>query len=261
MRPADRVPVGSLPTGRSLGATLLVLLSALLVRPAPAAGQQSDGFLFDRPNVTLGVYGGYALPGAGSEIFDFTRERLTVDEGDFRSATFGARLGVRITERFDLGLNLARAGAEKASEFRDWVDQDDRPIEQTTSLDRTTLTLDAKVYPFDRGRSIGRYVWIPRGVAPYVGAGGGIAWYDFVQEGDFVDFQTLDIFSDRFVSEGSTATWQAFAGVDVSLTPRVFATAEVRHGWASARMDGDFVGFGPIDLSGFQGSVGVSLRL
>lgn len=242
-------------------AGLAVTLLALLIVPAAATAQQSDGFLFGSPTVTLGVYGGYAVPAAGSEIFDFVRDRLTVEEGDFRSAAYGTRLGVRVSEHLDVELDVVRSGSETSSEFRDWVDQNDRPIEQTTSFSRTAATLDVKAYPWERGRSIGQYVWIPRRLSPYVGAGGGLLWYAFEQEGDFVDFQTLDIFRDQFTSDGRTETWHLFAGLDVSLSPRFLLTAELRHAWASAEMDSDFVGFDPIDLSGFQGTVGFAVRL
>lgn len=240
---------------------LTAAVLAALLTSAPAAAQQSDGFLFGRPHVTVGLYGGYALPGTGSEIFEFTRERLTVDEGDFRSAAFGGWVGLRASERFDVTLDVARAGVETSSEFRNWVDQDDRPIEQTTSFTRTAATLSVKAYAWDRGRAIGQYVWIPRRVSPYLGAGGGILWYGFEQEGSFVDFQTLDIFRDRFDSEGTTAVWHVLGGVDLSVTPWLLVRTEVRHAWASAEMDEDFVGFDPLDLSGFQGSVGVGVRM
>ena len=240
---------------------LAATLPALIALPAAAAAQDSGGFLFGRPAATLGVYGGYAVPGAGSDVFSFTRERLTVDDGDFRSAAFGAWLGVRVSERLDLGADVAHAGSETASEFRDWVDQDDRPIRQTTTFSRTALTLDVRAYPWDRGRAIGRYVWIPRRVSPFVGAGAGLLWYAFEQEGDFVDFRTLDIFRDDFLSEGRTGTWYVSGGADVTISPRFLLRAEIRHRWASAVLDEDFVGFDPIDLSGVRGSLGLAIRL
>lgn len=255
VRPGDRSRGGLLLTG----AAACVL--ALLLLPAGLSAQSSSDFLFRSPTVTLGVYGGYAVPGADSEIFDFTTERLTVERGDFRSVALGGRLSIRVDERLDLALDVSHAGTEQRSEFRDWVDQDDRPIEQTTSFSRTPVTLNVEVYPWERGRSIGRFVWIPRSVSPYVGAGGGILWYDFRQEGDFVDVDTRDIFTDAFVSDDQTLAGQLFAGVDVSLGPRFFVSGEVRHVWASADMEDDFVGFDRIDLSGFQTTVGVSVRL
>lgn len=239
--------------------TGLVLL--LLVLPASAAAQDDSGFLFEEPRLTLGVHGGYAVPRAGSEIFDFTRERLTVDDGDFRSGAFGGWLGVGLLDRLEVALDVTRAHGETRSEFRNWVDQNDQPIEQTTSFGRTTATLDLKLYPWGRGRAIGEHVWIPRRVSPWLGAGAGFLWYEFGQNGDFVDFQTLDVFRARFSSEGRTTTRHVAAGVDVTLNPRFFVTGRLRYGWASAAMGEDFVGFDDIDLSGFQGGVGLAVRL
>lgn len=243
--------------GRVPGLALLLLVAF----PALATAQDDSGFLFDEPAFTLGVRGGYAVPRAGSEIFDFTRERLTVDDGDFRSVAFGGWLGVRLTDRLGLALDVAGASAATESEFRNFVDQDDRPIEQTTSFGRTTATLDVRLYPWGRGRSIGDHVWIPRSVSPWLGGGGGFVWYGFEQDGDFVDFETLDIFSARFDSDGRATTGHLLAGVDVTLTPRFLVTGQLRYGWASAGMGEDFVGFDDIDLSGFQGAVGLAVRL
>ena len=148
-----------------------------------------------------------------------------------------------------------------ASEFRDWVDLDDLPIEQETTLQRVPLTLGLKWYLGDRGRAIGRFAWIPEDVNAYVGAAGGVTFYRFEQEGDFVDYETLDIFFDTFTMTGSTPTAHLYAGVDYSLFPNLLATLEGRYAWSKAvDMSGDFVGFEPMDLSGLQASVGFSVR-
>lgn len=251
--------------GTALGSAAALVALALL--PVGAAAQSSSDFLFGSPSVTLGVYGGYAIPGADGGAFDFTTQELTVERSDFASVTLGGRLAVRLHERVDLALDVAHAGANARSEYREWVDQDDRPIEQTTSFSRTPVTLGVKVYPWDRGRSIGRFVWIPRGVSPYVGAGAGIVWYEYNQVGDFVDYETLDIFAGDFDSDGQAAAGRAFAGLDVSLGPRFLVNGEVRYLWAGTDMDTDeFVeddGVSPlhIGLSGLSTTVGVAVRL
>lgn len=236
-------------------------LLGLLLISAPAPAQQSDGFLFGPPEGSLRLHGGYSAPGTGSEIFRFIRERLTVADGAFRSFALGGQLFARVSERLDAGLDVTGAGSETASQFREWVDQDDSPIRQTTSLSRLSATLNVRFHPLGRGRSIGRYVWIPRRISPYLGAGGGLLWYGFEQEGEFVDFETLEIFHDRFVSEGQAVYWHLFGGLQVSLDSRFFVVGELRHGWGSAGMGEDFEGFDPIDLSGFQGLVGLAVRL
>jgi opacity protein-like surface antigen len=195
-----------------------------------------------------------------SDVFDDTREFLTVDRSDFNAFSFGGDLGIRAADRFDIALGFAYARSSTRSEFRDWTDLDDLPIEQETRLTRLPLTATVKAYLLDRGRTIGRFAWVPSAWAPYAGAGVGAMWYRYHQSGDFVDFENLDIFPDVFDSSGWTPTAHVLAGADFSLTPRLALTAEGRYGWASADMGADFVGFDKIDLAGFQATLGLSVR-
>lgn len=251
-------------TGTLRRQLLFSLAGALVAMPALASAAeaqgQGDGFLFSQPRVTLGVRFGYAVPRAGSEVFDFTREQLTVDKSDFNALSFSGELAVRATDRIDVALNAGYEGSSTRSEFRDWVDQDDLPIEQTTDFKRIPMTVGAKAYLVERGRRISRFAWIPRKVAPYVGAGGGIVWYEFEQVGDFVDFDTQDIFFDDFNSSGTSPMGYLAAGVDISISPRWVVTSEARYTLANAEMDRDFVGFEDIDLSGFTAGLGISVR-
>jgi len=240
---------------------LLVTSVAVLSTPAAVSGQAGGpGFLFGRPTFSIGIKGGYAVPRAGSEIFDFARDQLTLDTGDFASSAWGAEIAVRTTERLDIAAGLGVSRSSARSEFQHWVDESDLPIEQTTTFLRVPMTLNAKWYFRDRGRSVSRFVWVPESWSPYVGVGGGAVWYRFEQEGDFVDFETLDVFSAFLESDGTTGTVHVFSGVDLSLGSKVVLTGEGRYSWASAEMGRDFVDFSDIDLGGFQATVGLSLR-
>lgn len=216
--------------------------------------------MFKRPTATFGVRLGYALPRAGSEVFDFTREQLTVDRSDFNAVSVGGEIGIRVIEHLDVALNLMYERSDTRSEFRDWVDTDDLPIEQDTRFSRIPLTLGVKAYPWERGRRISRFSWIPKRWAPYLGAGAGVVWYRFEQIGDFVDFETLDIFFGEFESSGSSPLAYVAAGVDVSLGARWLASGEGRYAWASAELDRDFVDFDNIDLASFSVTAGLSVR-
>ncbi len=107
------------------------ILSGGLVTCASAAEAQSArGFLFREPRVTVTVFGGVALPSAGSDLFDFTTDELTVGKNDFNAPDFGADFAVRVSPRFDVTLGFAQSGSRTRSEFRDWVDNNDQPIVQ-----------------------------------------------------------------------------------------------------------------------------------
>ncbi len=247
-------------TRTGAGRALMLALAAVVALPASSWAQEAD-FLFDRPLFTLGIRAGWDRPGEDSDVFDFIQDELTIEEGDFAAATWGGELAVRLSERLELALNAAYTEGETRSEFRDWVDTDDNPIEQTTTFQRIPVTLGLKAYLLPRGRQISRYAWVPRSWAPYVGVAGGWVWSEFEQQGDFVDFVTLDIFTDRIRSRARSGTVHALAGADINLSRYLFANVEARYAWASAPLSDIFEDFEPIDLDGFRATVGLSVRL
>lgn len=228
-----------------------------------AEGQESRSdspdFLFSTPKGYLGIQGGWAFASASSDIFTHVTEILTVDKGDFSSPVFYIEFAKDLNPRLTVAFQFGYSKASIDSEFEDWVDQDDNPIEQTTEYIRIPLTVNAKFYLSPRGREISRYAWIPHSVAPYVGGGGGFLWYRFEQYGDFVDFDDLDIFSDKFTSGGWTPTLHVFGGVEIKLQSRLFLGLEARYTWAESNLTQDFVGFDPIDLAGFSTTVGINI--
>jgi hypothetical protein len=172
-----------------------------------------------------------------------------------------ASLFIPVGERLDLSLGGSHMGRSIGSEFRHWVDNDDRPIEQRTQLLRVPLLAGVRFNVLPRGKSIGNLAWVPSRVSANVGASAGLMWYRFRQVGDFVDFEDNGIFYDELLSQGWTPAGQLSAGVDVSLTTRLGVTAEASHLWSRSTLSTDFDQFDPIDLSGFAVQVGLSLRV
>ena len=245
---------------RTMQALLVAALFAVLP-PGDAAAQGGDGFLFKVPKVSLGFRTGYALPNAGSELFAHTKDQLTIESNDFAGGYYGGEIAVRVSPRLDIALGVGYASSTTRSEFRDWVDTDDLPIEQVTEFSTTPVTLSAKYYLSDRGRTIGRFAWIPSTLNAYAGGGLGFTYYRFDQVGDFVDFETLDIFTSHFETTGTGFQVHTLAGLDVSISKNVYLTAEGRYLWADAGISGTaFQGFDNVDLSGFQFTVGISAR-
>ena len=252
-----------------LSRALVGTLSVALALPVAVAAQDAgDGFLFKRPRVTIGIRGGFDMPRAGSKIFDFTAEELTVETSDYYGATLAGTVALRVTERFDISLDVGFAGTETLSELRGWGEGEaDLPIQQTTKFRRIPLTASLKAYLWDRGRSIGRFAWVPRAWAPYVGAGGGYVWYRYEQEGEWVEepedpgVDESEIYWDRLISEGGAGTFHIFAGADYSISERLLLTGEGRYSFASAQLDRDYHDkFDKIDLAGFQVTIGISIR-
>lgn len=244
------------------GTALVSVLGLGALAPPAAAQNAGEGFLFWTPAASVNLRGGFAYASAGSDIFSFSTEQFTLGRGDFSSPTLEGELQLRLRPRLALVLGTAYAGTEQRSEYRDWEDNDDRPIEQTTTFMRVPATVSLKGYLQAPGETIGQFAWIPSRYAPYVGVGGGGMWYRFKQSGDFINMSSFVVSADELTSEGWTRTAHGFAGLDVSLSPRIAVTTEARYTWAETELDElVFEGFDPIDLSGASASVGIHLRL
>jgi outer membrane protein W len=244
----------------ALAAALAVTSGLTLALPGGALAQGGDGFLFKAPTVSIKFETGYGFQQARSDIFTFTREQLTLGPRAFDSPYVGGEVALRVADRLDVALTAGYQSSSVGSEFRGWVDTDGLPIEQVTALRLVPATVSAKFYLRERGRTIGRFAWIPTSFAPFVGAGVGVMSYRFQQVGDFVDFQTLEVFSDRFVSSGAALLGRALAGVNISLSKQFLFTTEARYGWASGQVRNDFSGFSTMDLDGLQLVGGIAVR-
>lgn len=262
--PLDGVRRRETRRGRPLGATRIACVAplvAVILIPCTVRAQGGPGFLFDQPRVSVGARLGYAIPAVDSDLFDFARQQLTLEAGDFRSPTFGGEIAIRVANRVDFVADLAWARSRRSSEYRDWEDLDGLPIEQETTFERTSMTAGVRYYLRDRGRRVGQFAWVPNRIAPFVGGGVGARWHAFRQAGDFVDFDTLEVFRDRLETSGVSAIVDLRVGADFSLSRRVFLAGEVRYDFGSGRPGGDYVGFTRTDLSGVGFVFGISFRL
>ena len=237
---------------------IFVAIAAVCAPDAFAQG--GDGYLFSEPKVTVEFESGYAFQRAQSQLFDYAIEDFTIDRRDFDSPYIGGEIAVRLSERWDIGLSLGFQKSSIDSEYREFIGADDLPILQVTELRQVPAVASLKFYPFDRGRSLGRFAWIPRTVAPFVGAGVGVVSYRFEQSGEFIDFETNDIYVDTFVTDRQGPIARAAAGVNVSLSKQFLFTAEGRYSWASAGVGGSYQTFDRIDLDGLQLVGGLAIR-
>lgn len=226
--------------------------------PGVAQPRPNPDFLFGRPRRSVGIRGGWLFARAGSDLFKFVQDQLTIDDHDFNAPALAVDLGFAPTSRTDVLLGFEFGRASTRSEYRGYVDEHRLPITQETRLRQMNVSGSLKFALTPRGREVSRLAWIPRTVTPYAGAGGGVLWYEFHQTGEFVDFVDLSIFSDTLRSSGWTPSAQVFGGVDVKVWRRLFFTGEARYLWSHADLRRDFSGFEPIDLAGTKVTAGVS---
>jgi len=212
----------------------------------------SRDFMLGRPHVAIGIRGNWLFARADSDIFDFVTTQLTIDKSSFNLPAAGGELAFYVSPRLDGVVGFDVSKSSTPSEYRDLVDNELLPIQQTTSLRQFQFFGSAKFALLPKGRRISRFAWIPSTVTPYVGAGGGALNYSFEQYGDFVDFQDNDVFTSSFKSSGWTPVAHVFGGVDLRVHGNMYMSLEGRYQWASGDLSQEFLGFAPIDLAGFR---------
>ena len=241
---------------------LLVLLvlgtPAAAQVPASGAPRAAPDFLFTRPSALLTIRGSWMFARADSDWHSFVKQHLTLDSGDFNAPGFGLDVNVPLSRRIEFQFAFDVNRSNNLSEYRGFEEDNGLPIQQATVLREINFGGNIRFTLKDRAREIGRFVWIPRGVVPFVGGGAGIMQYTLEQYGDFVDFVDLSIFTETFTSQAWTPSAQVFGGVDIHVLKRMYVTVDGRYLWASADLESDWIGFEPIDLAGFRLSGGVS---
>lgn len=244
---------------------LLVLLgsgasaSAQNRQVPPPNPRPTPDFLFGAPKGSASLRGSLLAPRGGSDWFDFVSDQLTLDTNDFNAPAVAFDVGIVIGPRVEAVAGFEFSQKQVPSEYRDWVDNNRLAIEQTTTLKQMNISGSVKVPLLPRGRQISQLAWLPRRFVPYAGAGGGVMRYEMEQIGDFVDFVDLSVFPDVFRSKGWTPSGHVFAGVDVRVFRRLYATVDGRYLWAAGDLGSDWIDFDPIDLSGRRISFGVNV--
>lgn len=248
--------VRSVPTRAAMVALLAV------AAPGMVDAQGGDGFLFREPRVTLKFETGYGFQRAQGALFDDLLARQTLDRRSFDSPYLGGELAVRVDERVDVAIGVGYQGSSTVSELWEWEGTDGLPIEQVNELTLVPVTVAGRYFLKPRGRSIGRFAWVPEKVVPYVGAGIGLMSYSLEISGEFVDESDpgFPIYTDRLTSSRTTFMARGLAGVDLALGSQFVLNGEARYNYARGTLDPDFSGFGDIDLDGFQLVAGVAVR-
>lgn len=239
------------------------LIFALLAGLAPTASAQraaKPDFLFRPPAASLTFFGALSAPLAGSDLYDFSFDELTLAREDLRTIAHGFDFAIRLSPRLEGVASVAFGRSASRSSFRNYVDLNDQEIEQTTVLYRVPIGASVRYYLTPRGEAIGSRAWIPARFAPWVGLGGGMMQYRFAQFGEFINFDNLDVFTQEYTTKGWAPYAQGSLGAGWSLSSRWELTGEIRYVRASGENGADFEGFDPIDLSAVSTSLGLTVR-
>ncbi|MCB1042759.1 MAG: hypothetical protein KDC35_07460 [Acidobacteria bacterium] len=220
---------------------------------------QNDYFVGDS-HTLMQIRGGWFEPQADGELYDFVEEELTFDRNRLDGISFDINIYRQLNNYVSLGGGVTGFGDSVSSEYRDFTFEDGDSITQTTRLDQTWVGFLTMITPFGAGSYYGSRAWAPKAVVPYLVLGAGVVQWEFSQEGDFVDVDTLDVFYDSFFTEGSTPSLRGALGIRVNLSKNIDLDIATTYDVAEDDVGDDFQGFGDIQLDAQHTSAGINLR-
>ena len=218
---------------------LAVLLCVISFLPVPLASAHSVAFRLGR-----------FAPRIDSSLWAENLETFTLARGDFDALAGGVELAIELNEYLDLAFGVESSSRTAFTSYRDFVRDDSTEIIQDLSLRTIPVTAGLRLLPIGKSHRI----------FPYVSGGAGFYFYEYREEGEFIDFSNFDIFNDTFVDRGLAYGAYLACGVEARVSPMIFVFGEYRRHWARGTHEGDFRGFGSFDLAAHQGSFGVKLR-
>lgn len=237
------------------------LLASLLIVSAPAAAQVVSSL-----HVGLGGFFPRGFDSRAADdvlVRDIQGESLGIDDvtdalafeiRDFRSLHPFAEYNVAIGPHVEFGAGIATYGRRVPSLYRDIEEEGNGlDIEQDISMRVVPVTFMARFLPFGDFST----------VQPYVGAGVSLLHFKYVESGDFVESDTLAIFTDQFKATGNTVGGVLAGGVRLPIKGDIYAlTVEGRYIYGVGDIGGSDNGFlaDKLDLSGGIFNVGLIVR-
>jgi len=226
---------------------------------------------------------GYFIPSAGSDLWDEEFFNMSFIKSDFHSTNFGFGYEYFISKELSFILSIEGYSKQKYGFYDAWVGYIDPefswdwayPAEyegdfkpgHTFSVSITPLQFSLKLTPLGR----------KGGFIPYVGGGVGVyLWSVRIRNGDFIDF------SEEWYDEVNEVTiypiyswvetreenrlavgYHALGGVMIPLANRITVEVEFKYNFSKGNFPEDnilygFWGFEPLDLGGYQISLGLN---
>ena len=205
--------------------------------------------------------GGF-FPAGSSDFWDVNEAAFTQDKSDFNGLIGGVGYTAAITNYFEFDVNADFYSASARSADRNFTDQNGFAILHDARLSILPVTVGFRVLPAGRfGKRGAEGQRLVRRPVPYIGAGVGMAYWQYEEEGDFVA-SDLSIVYDRIKDTGLEFEKHVQVGIEFPIAPDWNFGFEIRRSWAEATPSGGFavVNPGKLDLGGVGVFFGASMR-
>ena len=152
--------------------------------PYPDASQRSAR----DTRFAFSTYGGFRVLNVTSDLFAANEYDFGITDDDLRTGGYGFEFDFAVLPRVDVSIGFDNGDAETYGSYLDLVYEDGGEIEHLAQLAVTELSLGVRL----------RLLGGSARVRPYLIGGISGAYYRYTEVGDFVDFDTADIYYDEF---------------------------------------------------------------
>lgn len=224
---------------------VIIALAGLLVASVPALAQ--DGRYYPQREGAFRLYVGAFQPEGESEYWEEKEQDFTGSIDDFESISLGGEYLLPLNQHLSLAFSGSVFEGDSTNAYRDFEDNFGDRIRHDTTLSIASATLGL-LFHFTGPDTV---------VQPYLGVGGGAYFWSLSEEGDFIAADN-DIFFADLESDGVAFGWYGRLGLEVPINPHFSIFGEGRWTQADDELEGDFEGFGDLDLSSRELAVGLS---
>ena len=224
----------------------MVVLTLAVVAAAPVSARAGG----------LDVHVGGYFPSGSSNLFSddnqlYQHDGHPVGKSDFNGVIGGFEYNARLVPNLEIGFGVDWYGRSLDTSYNSFVTSGGDEIRQTLRLEVVPVGVTIRIVPTSRRAR----------VAPYLGVGADLVFWNYEEFGNFIDFQdpTQPVAPDHFRSSGVTGGAHVEAGLRIYLNRDFALVAEGRYLWAKTNMGDDF-SQNRIDLGGASGTLGFRIR-
>jgi opacity protein-like surface antigen len=205
----------------------------------------SSGTAAAQDMVLGGNIGGFLVRNEESrdrdDVLRNNRTFLVFDIDEFDSTTVGGDFAVSAGSFLEVGVSLNYTQSTVPSINADIVEDDGTEIVMEMKQKIVPLALTAKLFPFTRDANI----------QPYLGGGVQFNRWQYTEVGEFLDYDTGDIFRDSFQDDGVETGPVYLAGIRFPIGDSLLMGGEWRYATAKAELDPSLGFYGDsLDLGG-----------
>lgn len=194
------------------------------------------------PRYSIAGYGGFRLLQIDSALFESNEIDFGITDDDFSGGRVGFEMSFAVVPAVEILVGIGGGDAETYGNYLDFVYEDGAEIEHAAWVEMSEYVLGARIRPMPGSR-----------LSPYLVFGLAAASYRYGEAGEFVDFDTGDIYYDEYRESLFLPGIFAGAGLDFALVRMQFgrrleAFTEFRYARAQGAHKDGFDGFGDLTI-------------